>query len=67
MSEKAYIEFRTHAVTITRTDDQIRCFKFAGPIERPRCEYQIFTNENDATEFIVEPFPIDWWELSFHD
>ena len=63
MSEKAYIEFRTHAVTIHRLDHEIRCFKFAGTRARPRCAYETFPTEEAATEWIVTPFPIDWFQL----
>ena len=64
MSETAYIEFRTHAVTVIRTDDgTINCLKFAGSISRPRCSYESFLSEAEATEWIVQPFPVDWYEL----
>lgn len=63
MSEKAYIEFRTHAVTITRDEDRIHCFKFAGSRAKPFCDYQIFTDETEATEWIVQPFSLDRFEV----
>ena len=68
MLENAYIEFKTHAVTITKTDEEIRCFKFTAPPKGAlRCSYEVFTSESDATEFIVSPFPIDWYEVSFQE
>ena len=63
MSDKAYIEFRTHAVTITRDDDHIHCFKVTGSLKKPRCDYQVFTTVAEATEWIVLPIPLDRYEL----
>ena len=66
--EQAYIEFRTHAVTITRTEEgDIRCFKFTKPGFTPRCEYEAFTTVDQATEWIVTPFSIDYFVLSLQE
>ena len=68
MSDKAYIEFRTHAVTITREDDgSIRCFKFAGSLKNPHCDYETFSDQQSATEWIVKPFPLDYYTLVIYE
>ena len=58
--DHAYIQFTTHAVTIIKSfDGEIRCFKFT----RDRCDYETFSGETEAVEWILEPFPSGRWEL----
>ena len=58
--ERAYIQFTTHAVTIIKHQPgDIRCFKFTDT----RCDYQTFAQEEDAVEWILEPFPLGTWEV----
>lgn len=67
-SDKAFIQFTTHAVIITREDDLIKCFKFAqgytfGHREVNLCDFDIFKTESEATEWILIPFPLDHYQL----
>lgn len=55
--ESAYIEFQTHSVVISLLDSgKIGCFK-TQISSTPRSDYQMFDNQETATEWIVEPFP----------
>lgn len=63
MSEKAYIEFRTHAVIIYRDCEKITCFKFAGNQLTAICDIESFDNEVEASEYIIKPFPTDRYEI----
>ena len=59
----AYIEFKTHGVVITRDDDKIHCFKYAGSKTKPVCDIETFTDEETAREWILEPFPQFKWQV----
>lgn len=66
MSDKAYIEFRTHAVIIYRDSEKITCFKFAGNHTSAICDIEYFDNEVDAGEYIIKPFPRDRYQVLLH-
>lgn len=49
-----YVLFKTHQVYISKDDDSsvIHCFKATDN----RCDMQIFTNEDAASDYILAPF-----------
>lgn len=47
------IFFKTHRATIRVDGDKIYCFKYVND----RCDFDIFTNYDEATEWIINPFP----------
>ena len=55
MKEKAFVGFRTHGVAITRTPDSIHCFKTATVDNEFVCEYDVFSSEAEAIDFIITP------------
>ena len=65
----AYIQFKTHGVVINREDEKIHCFKFSqfSRNSEPICDYESFTDEDSAKEWIVTPFPTMRWHVSFSD
>lgn len=62
---EAYIKFRTHAVTILKVDDEIRCFKYNDI----RCEYEVFDVDHEelAVEYILEPLAEGAWMVVIDD
>jgi hypothetical protein len=50
-----YIEFMTHRVAISRDldSDHILCFKSTDT----RCDFDLFTTESEAVDYILTPFP----------
>ena len=49
-----YVVFKTHQVYISKDIDTayIHCFKATDN----RCDMQVFTNEDAASDYILEPF-----------
>ena len=59
MTDIAFVEFSTHAVTIMRSESDIRCFKMSRGISPLQCEYKVFCGENateDAIDYTARPF-----------
>ena len=56
-----YIQFKTHSVTISKDDScsRIYCFKHT----HSRCDIESFTNEDQAADYIMAPFPALVYEL----
>ena len=56
-----YIQFKTHSVTISKDseDHRIYCFKHT----HSRCDIESFTNEDQAADYIMAPFPALVYEL----
>lgn len=55
MQQLGYIQFRTHTCTVykDREGDHILLFKTSGR----RCDWDIFTDQESAAEYALEPFP----------
>lgn len=56
-----YIQFKTHSVTISKDseDHRIYCFKHTDT----RCDLESFTDEDQAADYILRPFPALVYEL----
>ena len=50
-----YVQFKTHQVFISQDDitANIHCFKASDD----RCDMQVFTEQDQANEYILTPFP----------
>ena len=50
-----YIQFKTHQVAVSRDLDNLHilCFKSTDS----RCDFDSFTTEEEAVNYILEPFP----------
>jgi hypothetical protein len=50
-----YIHFKTYQVAISKDldNDHILCFKST----RDRCDFDLFTTEAEAVDYILTPFP----------
>jgi hypothetical protein len=61
------MHFNTHSVKVTKLDNgEIRCWKIK-PIDQhnTRVDFQLFNNTNDASDFIITPFPSISWNINF--
>lgn len=59
------VNFRTHRVHISRdldTDDII-CFKYDGAA----CDFNVFTDAIEASDWIMEPLPLLTWRVTTSD
>lgn len=58
------ITFNTHAVSVRQNDDGlIHVFKYTDT----RCEMETFENKEDATEYVLYPFPSVEYALVIHE
>ena len=55
--------FKTHGVRVHRTDSEIRCWKFTNE----HFDFSVFTEVEDAVDYISAPFPTLHWKLVFDE
>jgi len=61
-ASKSFIQFATHAVHITVTEDHhIRVFKHSDRC----CDFAVFDNQDDACDYILELMPSTHYKVSF--
>ena len=61
-SSSTLLRFSTHAVHIKVSEDgTIACFKF----NNQGCQYEIFHDQNDASDFVVELMPTVQYTVTF--
>lgn len=60
-SSSTLLRFSTHHVHIRVSDGVISCFKY----NNQGCQYEIFTNQNDASDFVVELMPTVQYTVTF--
>ena len=51
--------FKTHGVKVTLTDTEIRCWKFTND----RLDFSVFTDEEEALDYIAKPFDRLMWKV----
>lgn len=56
-----YLQFPTHTVKISRDGDRIYCFKSTDT----RCDLASFTDQEEASMYIMRPFPSLVYEIKF--
>jgi uncharacterized protein (DUF2384 family) len=55
--------FTTHGVRVHRASDNIRVWKF----NNVKTDFQVFDTEDEATDYIVKPFPSLEWRVEVQD
>lgn len=60
------INLTTHSVYIRQNDDGlIQCFKYR--LKHGQCDYESFTNSEDAGEYILKPLPDCYYQVDVND
>jgi hypothetical protein len=61
-ASKSFIQFATHAVHITVTEDShIRVFKHSDRC----CDFGVFTDQDEACDYILELMPTTHYKVTF--
>jgi hypothetical protein len=61
-ASKSFIQFATHAVHITVTEDHhIRVFKHSDR----SCDFAVFDNQDEACDYILELMPTTHFQVTF--